>query len=135
MKSEGMQSCVNQNSEVNGLERALSTFLSLGKLAGLLAQVLIQVCKAGKVSHDEVEEMLRDDPEDVLLLGFQWRLLLQIKKMCKELDLEDRVDFLIAELKGSGVMTPKLSSLAEVMRETSSIYELNPSLCVNTTGK
>jgi len=60
---------------------------------------------------------------------------IQIKKICRELDLGDRVDFLIAELKGSGVMTPKLSSLAEVMRETSSIYELNPSLCVNTTGK
>ena len=75
MKSEGMQSCVNQNSEVNRLERVLSTFLSPGKLAGLLAQVLIQACKVGKVSHDEVEETLRDDPEDVLLPSSQWRLL------------------------------------------------------------
>ena len=69
MKSEGMHSCVNQNSEVNGLGRALSTFLSPGKLASLVALVLIQACKVGKVSHDEVEETPRVYPEDVLLLS------------------------------------------------------------------
>jgi len=35
---------------------------------------------------------------------------------------------LIAELKGSGVMSPKLGSLAEVSRAGTPIYELNPSL-------
>jgi len=52
----------------------------------------------------------------------------QIKKTCSELGLGDRVDTLIAELKGSGVMSPKLGSLAEVIREGSPLYELNPSL-------
>jgi len=42
--------------------------------------------------------------------------------------LGDRVDALIAELKGSGVMSPKLGSLAEVSRAGTPIYELNPSL-------
>jgi hypothetical protein len=61
----------------------------------------------------------------------------QIKKICSELDLEDRVDALIAGLKASGVMSPKLSSIAEVSREGTPIYELNPSLFVKKgeTGK
>ena len=52
----------------------------------------------------------------------------QIKKICSDLDLGDRVDALIAELKASGVMSPKLSSIAEVSREGTPIYELTPSL-------
>ena len=54
----------------------------------------------------------------------------QIKEICGELGLGDRVDMLIAELKGSGVMSPKLGSLAEVSRTGSPIYELNPSLFI-----
>lgn len=218
MKSKAMQSYVYENSEVNGLERALTTFLGPRKLAGLLARVLIQACKTGRVSYDEVEEIAKDDSEDVLLLGFELRLLvptrsargtlewgdavllpkpgemckmpnvvrclveeavrtgrwdpdnavakvfmimgeseweempklvqklgeeaknckinaIQIKRVCGELDLEDKVDLLIAELKGSGVMSPKLGSLNEVIREGSPIYELNPSLSVNRRGK
>ena len=213
-----MQSYANENSEVNGLERALTAFLSPGKLAGLLAPVLIRACKTGKVSYDEVEEIAKDDSEDVLLLGFELRLLvptrsaggtlewgdavllpkpgemfkmpnvvkclveeairtgrwdpdnavakvfmimgesewegvpklvqklgeeaknrktnaIQIKRVCRELDLEDKVDLLIAELKASGVMSPKLGSLTEVIREGSPIYELNPSLSLNRRGK
>jgi hypothetical protein len=52
----------------------------------------------------------------------------QIKKICSELGLGDRVDALIAGLKASGVMSPKLSSITEVSREGTPIYELNPSL-------
>jgi len=59
----------------------------------------------------------------------------QIKKICSELGLGDRVDALIAGLKASGVMSPKLSSIAEVSREGTPIYELNPSLCTRKTTK
>lgn len=52
----------------------------------------------------------------------------QIKEICTELGMGDRVNTLIAELKGSGVMSPKLGSLAEVARAGSPLYELNPSL-------
>jgi hypothetical protein len=52
----------------------------------------------------------------------------QIKKICNELGLGDRVDALIAGLKAGGVMSPKLSSIAEVSRVGTPIYELNPSL-------
>jgi len=54
----------------------------------------------------------------------------QIKKICRDLDLGDRVDALIAGLKASGVMSPKLGSIAEVSREGTPIYELNPSLFI-----
>jgi hypothetical protein len=59
----------------------------------------------------------------------------QIKKTCSELGLGDRVDMLIAELKGSGVMSPKLSSIPEVSRAGSPLYELNPSLFPEKGGK
>ena len=42
----------------------------------------------------------------------------------------DKVDVLIAELKGSGVISPKLGSLPEVFRAGSPLYELNPSLVI-----
>lgn len=197
--------------QAKNLGKALGRFLNQEKLNGFLAQVLIKAFKTGKVSYDEVEEIAKGDSEDVLLLGFEWRLLIpvrstrdtlewadavllpkpgevykmpnvvkylveeaiqtgqwnlenavvrifkimgesewqkmpglvkklvqeskdrkinaiQIKKICRELDLEDRVDSLIAELKGGGVMSPKLSLLTAVIREGSPIYELNPSL-------
>ena len=56
----------------------------------------------------------------------------QIRKECSELGLAQRLDMLIAELKGSGVMSPKLGSFAEVKREGSPLYELNPSLYINS---
>jgi hypothetical protein len=54
----------------------------------------------------------------------------QIKEVFIRAGLGDRVDLLIAELKSTGVMSPKLGSLAEVSRAASPIYELNPSLFV-----
>jgi len=55
---------------------------------------------------------------------------IQIKRICAELGLGDRVDPLLSELKACGIMSPKLSSLTEASREGSPIYELNPSLLV-----
>jgi hypothetical protein len=192
------------------LERALSSFLGYSELVAPLARVLACASKAGKISYSELGNLIEDDPEDILLLGKEWRLLLpvrtsksaawedrvllpeigeiyempnivrylveiasqtgqwnprhaiaklfmtmgepewarisklvekmgeeakdykinavQIKKICAEMGLGNKVDALIAELKGGGVMSPKLSSLAEVLRVGSPIYELNPSL-------
>lgn len=194
----------------SNLGRALSSFLRDSELVGHLAQALAYASKRGRVSYDEIEGIIRSNPEDVLLLGNEWRLLLpmktvksaawedrlllprpgevyevpnivrylvenasrtglwnprhaiaslfremgepdwqrmpelvkglerqakdgritatQIKKVCGELGLGDRVNTLIAELKGSGVMSPKLGLLTEASRAWSPIYELNPSL-------
>jgi len=60
---------------------------------------------------------------------------IQIKEIYSKLALGNRVDALIAELKASGVMSPKLGSLAEVSRAGTPIYELNPSLFINKGEK
>lgn len=60
---------------------------------------------------------------------------IQIKKICGGLGLGDRVDALIVELKGSGVISPKLRSPAEVSRAGAVIFELNPSLLTHREKK
>ena len=54
----------------------------------------------------------------------------QIKMICLRLGLSNRVDSLIAELKAAGIISPRLSSLSEVTREGSPIYELNPAVAI-----
>jgi hypothetical protein len=55
---------------------------------------------------------------------------IQIKRLCAELGLGDRVDPLLSELKACGIISPKLSSLTDPSRVGTPIYELNPSLFV-----
>jgi hypothetical protein len=57
----------------------------------------------------------------------------QIRGICLQLGLGDRVDGLIAELKAAGIISPTLSSLPEVTREGSPIYELNPAVAVGVS--
>jgi hypothetical protein len=52
----------------------------------------------------------------------------QIREICAELGLGERTDVLIAEMKGMGVMSPRLSSFARVSQAAAPLYELNPSL-------
>jgi hypothetical protein len=52
----------------------------------------------------------------------------QIKRACRALDLQGRVDSLIAELKGSGILSPSLGYLPEVVQGKTPVYELNPAL-------
>jgi len=52
----------------------------------------------------------------------------QIKKACRALDLEDRVDSLIADLKACGILSPALGYLPEAAKKRTPVYELNPSL-------
>jgi len=52
----------------------------------------------------------------------------QIKKICIELSVGNRINSLIAEFKASGVMSPKLGSMQEVFRMKSPVYELNRAL-------
>ena len=197
-----------------GLDRlagALQTFLGQDRLTHLLARILTLADRLGKLPYKKLEEVAGEDSADLLLLSFQWKLLLpmrssrgtlewgdamlllqpgetykmpsvirclveearqtghweadkaivaalralgepelekmpelvqrlkeesrnyvinavQIEKICRELGLENRVNPIIAELKGSGVLSPKVSSLTEVIREGSPLYELNPSL-------
>ena len=193
------------------LQKALSGFLK-SEDANKLARLLGKAAKSGKVSREEATRLVNDEAEDILILGYSWRLLLptraartgdwedrmliaqpgetyqmpnvvrhlvenakqtgrwdpekaiievfrhigdpdsekmpilvgrmasevkgrrisgvQIKRICTELGLGDRVDPLLSELKACGIMSPKLSSLTDAARAGSPIYELNPSLLV-----
>jgi hypothetical protein len=79
----------------------------------------------GETNWEQIPELVKE-------LGQQAKdykiTAIQVKEICSKLALGNRVDTLIAELKGSGVMSPKLGSLAEVSRAETPIYELNPSL-------
>ena len=192
------------------LKEALSSFLGNTELTDSLAQILTCVSKKGRITFHDVAETVGDNAEEVLLMGYEWRLILpmrtrrtsswedrlllfspvelyevpnivgylvenasktglwepevalaelfremgdqdwhiiprlverlwdqsrncritaiQIKEICGGLGLGDRVDALIVELKGSGVISPKLRSPAEVSRAGAVIFELNPSL-------
>jgi len=202
--------------DTRNLNSALETFLKEDAV-NQLAKILTYALKTGRISYEEAEHILDDDPEDALILADQQRLLIplrsvkdtlewdhsvlllkpgeiykmpnvvrylveqasrtgqwypeyavaqtfremgepkwntmpalvkklgeeasynrldavQIKQVCSQFGLRDRVDSLISGLKGAGVMSPKLSSIAEVQRAGSPIYELNPSLFILTSG-
>lgn len=57
----------------------------------------------------------------------------EIGEVCTEVGLGDRVGALILELKGAGIISPKLDSFAEVRRAGAPIYEINRSvsLCLS----
>lgn len=202
--------CLLEMGEWELIKEALDSFLD--SLTSPLAQVLSLAVEGGKISYEEVKKVAKDDAEEVLLLGYSWRLLvpertsksiewedrvlrfepgevyelpnvvrylikeaeqsgrwdseraiasvfkqmgepewaqmpglvkklveraernrisaIQVKETCEELGLGERVDPLIAELKGSGVMSPSLASLAEAIQRKAPLYELNPSLFV-----
>lgn len=51
-----------------------------------------------------------------------------IVEVCTNSGLANKVDPLIAELKGTGVMSPKLAVVTEGVKARAPIYELNPSV-------
>ncbi len=198
--------------KTEGLERALSAIFGAGKTTRKLSQVLDYCLLKGTISYQQIREIIKDDPENILLLAEEWRLLLpvrtakssswedrllllkdgevyeipniirclvrealqtatwnpenaiielfkefgdqdweqipglvrsiaekatdhkitgnQIKKICLQFGLKNRVDGLIAELKAAGIISPKLGLLVEVFSVGSPIYELNPSVVI-----
>ena len=52
----------------------------------------------------------------------------EIGEVCTEVGLGDRVGALILELKGAGIISPKLDSFAEVRQAGAPIYEINRSV-------
>jgi hypothetical protein len=201
---------------IQKLKAALSSFLK-GDDAAKIAQLLEAIVGSEKISYEEAKAMIGEDTEDILMLGYGWRLLLpvraakagdwedrmltaqpreiyqavnvvkhlvknanktgrwdpetaiaeafedigepeidkmsilvariasevkghrisgiQIKRLCTELGLGDRVDPLLSELKACGIISPKLSSLTDSSRVGTPIYELNPSLFAGLLGR
>jgi hypothetical protein len=189
----------------------LSNFLNTED-ARKLARLLEETVKAGEISYETAINLIGDDAEDMLILGYGWKLILpiraakggdwedlmiipqpgekyqtpnvvkhlvehaqqtghwdpekaiidvfknigepeadkmprlvermaskvkghringlQIKKICSELGLVERVDPLVSELKACGILSHKLNALADIIREGAPIYEINPALLV-----
>jgi len=72
------------------LEKAVSGILGTGEITKKLSQVLAYAAVKGSVSYQEIKEIIKDDPEDVLLLAEKWRLLLAVRTT-KSSAWEDRL--------------------------------------------
>jgi len=80
----------SSRSSYNRLEKALSRILGAVKNTSKLSQVLAYAVVKGTVSYQEIKGIIKDDPEDVLLLADKWRLLLPVRTT-KSSGWEDRV--------------------------------------------
>lgn len=76
--------------KTEGLERALSAIFGAGKTTRKLSQVLDYCLLKGTISYQQIREIIKDDPEDILLLAEQWRLLLPVRT-AKSSSWEDRL--------------------------------------------
>ena len=72
------------------LERAMSGVFGHDKLTSKWSQVLAYAAVKGTVSYREIKEIIKDDPEDALLLADEWRLLLPVRT-AKSSSWEDRL--------------------------------------------
>jgi hypothetical protein len=85
----------------------------------------------GEPAWDQIPELVKklgEYAEANRITGFQ------IKKACKTLRLEEKVDSLIAGLKGSGILSPSLGYLPEAAQQKAPVYELNPALFPGCEG-
>ncbi len=72
------------------LEKALSGIFGTGEITRKLSQVLAYAAVEGRMSYQKIREIIKDDPEDVLLLAEKWRLLLPVRTT-KSSGWEDRL--------------------------------------------
>ena len=115
---------------MSNLGEALSGLLEDTELAIALAVVLAYACKIGIISYNEVTEIAGDNPEEVLLLGNKWRLLLptRVEKsgawedrllLCKpgeSYELPNVVRYLVQNASKTGRWAP-MRAIAEVFKE------------------
>ena len=72
---------------IQGLQTALSAFLESDELTAETALIINNACEKGRISFSEVEEISGGNTEDVLLLCWEWRLLVPVRSSkCGEWD-------------------------------------------------
>ena len=74
---------------MDNIEKALTSFLQRSD-AHKMAMLLAEATKTGDISYEVAKAILDEDPEDMLILGYSWRLLLPIRA-AKAGDWEDRM--------------------------------------------
>ncbi len=72
------------------LENAVSAIMGRAKITCDLSKVLSYAVGKQVVSYEEIKEIIRDDPEEVVLLAFEWRMLLPVSTS-KSSSWEDRL--------------------------------------------
>lgn len=75
--------------KMDKLEKALSNFLETED-ARNMALLLSAAMKSGILSYDEAKTALSEEPEDILILGYGWRLIVPVRAT-KSGDWEDRM--------------------------------------------
>jgi len=76
---------------LNKLEEGLSSFLRYSEIVRPLARVLSCARKVSRISYNKIEKIINDDPEDVLLTGYKWKLLISTKSTRETLDWESKI--------------------------------------------
>ena len=76
---------------MNKLEEGLSSFLRYSEIVRPLAKVLSCARKVSRISYNKIEKIINDDPEDVLLTGYKWKLLISTKSTRETLDWESKI--------------------------------------------
>jgi len=99
---------------MNKLQNALSGFLK-SEDANKLARLLEKAAKSGKVSREEATRLVSDEAEDILILGYGWRLLLPTRA-ARTGDWEDRM--LIAQPGETYQMPNVVRHLVENAKQT-----------------
>ena len=80
---------MNSAIDRDNLQKALETFLQKED-AAKLAPLLVKALEQGTLTYQDAEKLLGEDPEDMLILSYQWRLLLPFRAS-KAGDWEDRM--------------------------------------------
>lgn len=76
---------------MNKLEEGLSSFLRYSEIVRPLAKVLSCARKVSRISYNKIEKIINDDPEDVLLTGYKWKLLIPTRSTRETLDWESKI--------------------------------------------
>ena len=79
---------INHNGDpIQGLRSALGDLLGSDELTAETASIINNSCEKGRISFSEVEEICGSNAEDVLLLCWEWRLLVPVRSSkCGEWD-------------------------------------------------
>lgn len=119
---------------IQGLQTALSAFLGTDELTAETALIINNACEKGRISFAEVEEISGGNAEEVLLLCWEWRMLVPVRSSkCGEWDdrllvldhgeiyeLPNVVKYLIKSARRTGQWDPDVA-LTDLFSDTDKI--------------
>jgi hypothetical protein len=134
--------------QIQGLQVALGDLLGSDELTAETALIINNACEKGRISFSKVEEICGGNSEDVLLLCWEWRLLVPVRSSkCGEWDdrlllldpgeiyeLPNVVKHLVNSARRTGQWDPDVA-LTEVFSDTDeTLRSLIPDLLKKMNG-